>query len=155
MKITAWRITQSAYADEAFTGLGAWLEGARWNHKGVYMVYTAASVSLAALEMVVHLPKEALLYHHYVRLPVTFDSKQVMRLAPSQLPADWHHNPPPESTQQIGSGWAKERKSLVLKVPSSVIPEEHSYLINPLHPDAKRLRIGTAEPFKFDQRIKR
>lgn len=155
MKITAWRITQSAYADNAFTGLGAWLEGARWNHKGIYMVYTAESISLAALELVVHLPEEALLYHHYVHIPVTFDSKQVMTLEPSKLPSDWHHNPPPESTQKIGSGWAKKRKHLVLKVPSSVIPEEHNYLINPLHSEAKGLRIGKAEPFKFDLRIKR
>lgn len=155
MKITAWRITQSAYADDAFTGLGAWLEGARWNEKGVYMVYTAESISLAALEMVVHLPEEALLYNCYVRIPVTFDSKQVMTLKTSQLPADWHCNPPPESTQKIGSSWAEERKSLVLKVPSSVIPDESNYLINPLHSDAKSLKIGKAEQFKFDNRIKR
>lgn len=79
MKIAAWRITQSAYADDAFSGLGAWLEGARWNHEGIYMVYAAESISLAALEMVVHLPEEALLYHHYVCIPVTFDSTPALK----------------------------------------------------------------------------
>jgi RES domain-containing protein len=155
MKITAWRITQAAYADDAFTGLGAWLEGARWNDKGVYMVYAAESISLAALEMVVHLPKEALLYNLYVRIPVVFESKQVMTLKPSKLPSDWNLSPPPESTQKIGSEWAKAKKSLVLKVPSSVIPDEHNYLINPLHPAATSLKTGKAEKFNFDTRIKR
>lgn len=155
MKITAWRITQAGHADDAFTGLGAWLEGARWNHKGIYMVYAAESISLAALEMVVHLPEEALLYNLYVRIPIVFESKQMMTLKPSQLPPDWNFSPPPESTQKIGSDWAKAQKSLVLKVPSSVIPDEHNYLINPLHPAVTSLKIGKAENFNFDIRLKR
>jgi RES domain-containing protein len=155
MTITAWRITQATHADDAFSGIGAWLEGARWNHKGVYMVYTAESISLAALEMIVNLPEEALLYKLYVRIPVQFDAKHVTPLKPSQLPSDWNYSPPPESTQTIGSNWAKTGKSLVLKVPSSVIPDEHNYLINPLHPAAADLKIGKAEKFHFDSRIKR
>ncbi|MCP3874868.1 MAG: RES family NAD+ phosphorylase [Desulfobacteraceae bacterium] len=155
MKITAWRITQTVHADDAFSGLGAWLEGARWNDKGVYMVYTAETISLAALEMIVHLPEDALLYNVYVRIPVVFDSKQVIALKPSELPSDWKLSPPPESTQKIGSDWAKAKKSLALKVPSSVIPDEFNYLINPLHPDATTLKIGKAETFYFDTRIKR
>ena len=153
MKITTWRITQAAYADQAFKGLGAWREGARWNHQGFYMVYAAESVSLAVLEMVVHLPEEALLNSLYVCIPVVFDSKHVKSLKPSQLPTDWNLSPPPESTQKIGSNWVKAKQSLVLKVPSSVIPIEHNYLINPQHVDAKHLKIGKTERFDFDTRI--
>jgi RES domain-containing protein len=155
MKITAWRITQSDYADDAFNGLGARLEGARWNYRGIDMVYAAESISLAALEIVVHLPEEVLLNNLYVCIPVEFDSKHMITLKPSQLPSGWNIIPPPESTQKIGSDWAKTKQSLVLKVPSSVIPAEHNYLINPQHPEAKRLKIGKAETFDFDTRIKR
>ncbi len=153
--ITAWRITQAVHTGSAFTGVGAWLEGGRWNRKGVHMIYTAGSLALAALEIVVHLPETAILYSHYVRIPVQFDSGQVTELALTSLPEDWNGHPPSESTQEIGTSWAIEKKSLVLKVPSSVIPEEYNFLINPLHPDASRLKIGNAEPFKFDFRIKR
>lgn len=98
MTLTAWRITQTTHADDAFSGIGAWLEGARWNHKGVNMVYTAESISLTALEMIVNLPEEALLYKLYVRIPVQFDAQHVMPLKPSQLPFDWNLSPPPEAT---------------------------------------------------------
>ncbi len=155
MIITAWRITQAVHAANAFSGMGAWLEGGRWNRKGVHMVYTAGSIALAALEMAVHLPEEALLFKHYVFIPVQFDSGQVIELAVQDLPENWNDNPPPESTQQLGSSWMIEKRSLVLRVPSSVIPEEPNFLINPLHPGAAELKPGKAEPFKFDPRIKR
>jgi len=118
------------------------------------MVYTAQSLSLAALEMVVHLPEDALLYKSYIRIPVQFDPAQVIDLALSTLPEDWNSNPLPESTLRIGSAWIYEKSSLVLKVPSSTIPTEHNYLINPLHPEAAELNIGTPAPFRFDSRIK-
>jgi RES domain-containing protein len=154
MIITARRITQKSHADGAFTGLGAWLEAGRWNQKGVHMVYTAQSLSLAALETVVHLPADALLYNLYVYIPVEFDSKLVFGLPSSSLAADWKNHPPPDSTREIGTSWVKEQKSPVLKVPSSVIPEEYNYLINPLHSDFARLKIGKAISFLLDPRIK-
>jgi RES domain-containing protein len=153
--IKAWRITQAIHAATAFTGIGAWLEGGRWNHKGIHMVYTAGSLALAALEIVVHLPEDALLYKRYVRIPMQFDSSQVIELAISDLPKNWNDHPPSESTQQISSSWTAEKKSLVLKVPSSIIPEEYNYLINPLHPDASEMKTGESESFKFDPRLKR
>jgi RES domain-containing protein len=155
MIITAWRITQAIHVDSAFNGIGAWLEGGRWNRPGVHMVYTAQFLSLAVLEMMVHLPEDALLYSRYVRIPVQFESSQVIEVPLSSLPEDWNSNPPPESTQKIGTAWAMGKKSLVLKVPSSVISEEYNYLINPLGPGADRLQFGEVEPFKFDPRIKR
>jgi RES domain-containing protein len=153
MKITAWRITQSIYSDNAFSGIGAWLEGARWNPKGIHMVYTAESISLAAFEMLVHLPHDALLYNLYVRIPVEFDTKQVVVLPKKKLPPNWNQNPPSQTTQLIGLKWVNSQESLVLKVPSSIIPEEFNYLINPLHPNFKDIKIGRSEDFHFDRRI--
>jgi len=155
MMTTSWRIARILQADSAFNGIGAWLEGGRWNRKGVHMVYTADSLSLAALEIIVHLPEDTLLYTRYVRIPVRFDSSQVSELTLSSLPADWNCSPPSESTREIGTRWAINMQSLVLKVPSAVIAEEHNYLINPMHPNATQLKIGTAKPFIFDSRIKR
>jgi len=52
----AWRIVQTHVADRAFTGEGARRYGGRWNSKGYAAVYTSGSISLAILEVLVHIP---------------------------------------------------------------------------------------------------
>lgn len=153
MSITAWRIVQKRWAQSAFSGYGARLEGGRWNRAGIPMVYTAESLSLASLEIIVHLPEASLLYTTYVRIPVTFSPDQMTVLSKDTLPADWDSIPESESTQKIGTEWASENRSLLLKVPSSVVPEEHNFLINPSHPEAAHLSIGAPAPFRFDPRL--
>ena len=51
--LTVWRLVTARFADRAFSGEGARLYGGRWNRKGVPLVYTAGSQSLAMLEMLV------------------------------------------------------------------------------------------------------
>ena len=52
----AWRIVQAHVADRAFTGEGARRYGGRWNSKGFAVIYTSSSISLAILEVLVHIP---------------------------------------------------------------------------------------------------
>jgi RES domain-containing protein len=154
MKITAWRIVKARLRNRAFDGQGAQIAGGRWNKIGIPMIYTADSLALAALEIIVHLSAPDLLKIRYVRIPVQFDSRLVTTLNFADLPNDWDSFPPPESTQQIGTEWALKKKSLILKVPSAVIREEFNYLINPAHPDFNLLSIGKAAVFAFDPRVK-
>ncbi|MEJ2283193.1 MAG: RES domain-containing protein [Desulfobacterales bacterium] len=154
MKITAWRIIKAQHAGRAFEGEGARLVGGRWNKIGTPVIYTADSLALAALEILVHLPKVELLKSKYQRIPVQFDSRLVKSLNPIDLPADWDILPPPESTRIIGTEWALKKQSVLFKVPSTIIREEFNYLINPLHPDIKKLSIGNPQKFVFDPRIK-
>lgn len=49
----AWRIVKTRHAADAFTGEGAFLFGGRWNSAGGRVVYASATLSLAALEMLV------------------------------------------------------------------------------------------------------
>ena len=153
MKITAWRIVKAKHKNSAFDGEGALTAGGRWNRIGIPMIYTADSLALAALETIVHLPKQALLKKIFFRVPVSFDTGFVIPLNITDLPEDWDSFPPPQSTQNIGSQWALKKKSVVLKVPSTVIKEEFNYLINPAHPDFQELSIGTSAKFAFDIRI--
>ena len=154
MKITTWRIIKARYADRAFEGEGARLAGGRWNKIGIPMIYTADSLALAALEILVHLPQPEFLRLNFQRIPVKFDIRLVKSLNLIDLPADWDILPPPESTQTIGTEWAVKKESVLLKVPSTIIREEFNYLINPLHRDFKKLSIGSAQKFIFDPRIK-
>jgi RES domain-containing protein len=38
-------------------------------------------------------------------------------------------------------------------VPSVIVPTEFNYVLNPVHPDFARIRIGTPLPFPFDARL--
>ena len=57
MMIHAWRITKARHAATAFTGGGAKAYGGRWNSPGTAVVYTAGSISLAILEMLVNMQR--------------------------------------------------------------------------------------------------
>jgi RES domain-containing protein len=139
--------------DSAFDGEGARIAGGRWNKIGIPMIYAADSLALAVLEITVHLSQEDLLFKKYDRISVEFDSFLVTFLDPAELPDDWDGLPPSESTQNIGTQWALSQKSVILKVPSTVLREEFNYLINPLHPKFEKILIGNPQPIDFDPRI--
>jgi RES domain-containing protein len=146
----AWRIVKAKHAGTAFSGEGAAHTGGRWNSRGVRVVYTSSTRSLAALENLVHLNPPILF--HYVAFRVRFDSALLEKLAHS-LPDDWREQPPPPSTRALGDRWASEARSAVLEVPSVIIPGEVNYLLNPAHPQFRKIIIGKAEPFAFDPRL--
>ncbi len=152
MTLHAWRIVKAIYAADAFSGEGARRTGGRWNSSGKGLVYTAGNVSLATLEMLVHLDSSSSL-PAYVLIKVEFDEACVEHLDPKSLPPEWRSYPFPESTQVIGDKWIEEARSLVLEVPSAVEPRERVFLINPAHPDFKALTIHPPEPIVFDERL--
>jgi RES domain-containing protein len=134
----AWRIIKSRLAADAFSGEGARLYGGRWNSPGIAMVYTAGSVSLATLELLVHLDNTSVLPSFSI-CPVDFDDSLVELLDPATLPPDWNQSPPPTSLRTIGDDWISRGSSVALRVPSAVIENENNYLINPAHTDFKKL----------------
>jgi RES domain-containing protein len=71
----------------------------------------------------------------------------------SQLPSDWQADPPPRALPRLGSEWARSLGSLVLIVPSALVPQEFNYLINPRHPAAARLSLHPPRAFPFDPRF--
>ena len=153
MKLTAWRVIKENHRRTAFKGDGARIYGGRWNPVGTSVVYTAESLSLATLEIVVHLEREELFYTRFLKIPVTFDSSKMTALSRNTLPKDWNRLPPSESTQKIGYKWISRSKFAVLKVPSTIIMEEYNYLINPNHADFAGMKIGKSQRFKFDPRL--
>ena len=147
----AWRIVKEKYVASAFSGEGASRVGGRWNSPGVWVVYASSTMALAALETLVHLNPP--LFFNYVAIPIQFDDELVEYSPISAMPADWREEPASPSTKRIGDTWAKQRRSSVLALPSAIIPCEVNYLLNPAHPDFKRVNIGKSEPFTFDRRL--
>lgn len=147
----AWRILQENHAAAAFSGDGAAKYGGRWNSKGVAVVYTSGSMSLAALEILVHL--NPILYLKYLAFRVEFDNSLVEKATVGNLPPDWKAEPPAPCSQAIGDQWAREGRTAILEIPSILIPCEPNYLLNPAHPDFGKILIGKPEPFAFDPRL--
>jgi len=149
--LTVWRLITARFAKSAFSGEGARLYGGRWNRKGVPLVYTAASQSLAMLEMLV---QDEPLRARYVMIEARIPKGTTLdRIKLEELPADWRDIAAREKLQAIGTRWAKKRSAAVLAVPSAVIPAETNYLLNPLHPDFRRIKIGKPRKFETDLRL--
>ena len=150
--INAWRIVSANHKDKAYTGDGARIYGGRWNSKGVAVVYTAGSLALASIEMIVNLPAPKLL-QKYVRISAQISSDLVSDLPEADLPEDWNSRPISPSTRAIGDSWVKKQSSAVLRVPSIVVPDEYNYLLNPIHPDFAEIEVGKPIIYYFDPRL--
>ncbi len=137
----------------AFSGTGAKQNPGRWNSADIPMVYTAESLSLAMLEMLVHLD-EGMLRLSYVFFEVEASTDLILKLPLKDLPANWKIYPAPTSTKVTGDKWASEMSSLILEVPSTLSPVERTFLINPEHPDFTKLTINGPFPLSFDPRLK-
>jgi RES domain-containing protein len=145
-----YRICKSDFKDD-ISGSGAKLFGSRWNSKGIPMLYTAEHISLAALEMLIHI--------QLTEVPVTFhvlsifipENASVAELKLSKLKSSWKKD---ESYSAfIGDEFIRLKETLCLKVPSVVVQEEYNYLINPLHADFKKVHVTDTRQFEFDNRL--
>ncbi|MBI4579680.1 MAG: RES domain-containing protein [Planctomycetes bacterium] len=152
MKLSAWRIVKAKRAASGFTGEGARRAGGRWNSPGIPIVYTASTASLAMLEMLVHIESQDLL-NRYVLFEVSFDEALVETVKVKELPRTWRKSPTPAAIRQVGDEWAGEQRSVVLRVPSVVVPTEWNYLLNPAHPEFAKIAIGPRKAVKFDPRL--
>ena len=152
--IRIWRIVKSRFAATAFDGEGARLHAGRWNSEGIPLVYAAATISLAALELLVNADIQDM-PAGYVVIPVEIpESVHIETLELSTLSKNWRdHVPLPAKLQKIGDEWVGSRRTAALSVPSVVVPAERNYLLNPAHPDFRKLRIGKPEGFEFDERL--
>lgn len=154
-----WRIASDAPAYEAhdLSGKGAELSGGRWNRKGSPVVYTASSLSLAALETAVHLAAGDLPLNRFVvRIEIPDDvwSARAIKDAAS-LPVGWTARPEGKVSLDVGDAWLAGMTSALLVVPSVVVSEESNVLINPRHPDATKISAIKVRAWYFDERLKR
>lgn len=147
-----YRIAKCPYIKD-ISGTGAHIYGGRWNSKGMAMLYTAGNRSLAALEALVHIPQKNMTAGFCLLVLNMPDDINVKTIKQSGLPVGWKSIPIQPALQEIGNKWLEEGRTAILRVPSVIIPEEYNYLINPLHPDAKRIKVQKVNAFVFDERI--
>jgi RES domain-containing protein len=143
-----WRLTLHPSID----GEGGRLYSARWSTKGQPIVYLAESPPGALIEILVHLEiKEATIPPTYALLRVSVpDDLTIVDLAVPDSEA-WTDDE--DLTRSLGDVWLKAKGSALARVPSSILPDTFNYLLNPLHPDARRITIANARRAALDLRL--
>lgn len=145
-----YRLTKCIYAND-LSGSGARLYGGRWNSEGRAMVYLASSRSLAVLEALVHLPPVDVPDEYCM---VTIEAPEdFVAINEKLLPKNWQDHQDLDILKQFGNDFLFVRKHLLLKVPSAIVSEEYNYLLNPAHLDAQKIKLKSATPFTFDNRL--
>lgn len=143
------------------SGIGADLNGARWNNKGHRVVYASGHLTLAMLEILVHI-EETSDFHarpylfHEIHIP----THHIQELPPNQLPPGWNALPDGPASRAIGDEWTTAQNSLALAVPSVLVPtplhydpNHMNYLINPNHPAFPDITTSEEHPLRFDPRL--
>lgn len=152
--MVVYRIDRIKRKNDLLSGLGAEKVGGRWNKIGTRAVYTSQNVSLAYLEIVMHLdisedlPDDRVLVH--IEIP-----ENIEIIEEKKMPRDWNSFPYNNKTQQVFTKFCKEHKGAVLKVPSAIVTSEYNYIINPLHSDASKIKVVKTERFSLDNRLKK
>lgn len=147
--MTLWRISRH----RELSGAGGMRAPGRWHQRGLPIVYLAETPAGALLEACVHtsandVPPNYTLLAVDVAAGIFPGSLDVRA-----LPGDWADHL--ELTRELGSEWLRSMRSALLRVPSALAPATWNVLLNPLHPDARQVRIEAAFDYPFDPRLKR
>jgi RES domain-containing protein len=146
-----YRISLCKYIDD-LTGTGAEITGGRWNSKGIRVLYTAGSASLAMLEIVAHI-NNTVVEAVYCMIVLEVPNDSLIEYKSTELSENWDNFPAEDETRIIGDKFVKERKALLLKVPSVIVPEEHNYLVKPAHEKFPDVKVISKRNISFDKRL--
>jgi RES domain-containing protein len=148
--ITLYRFTAEKYKFD-LSGEGSRLFGGRWNNKGNAVAYTSTTISLSLLELLIHSVSYEEIVTKYLMIIEISAQIEIPEIKTSKLKADWISDI--GNTRWIGDEFLKAGSSLLLKVPSAIIPDEKNILINPNHKDFNKIKIKTSNKFEFDGRL--
>ncbi len=143
------RLTTGKYAND-ISGTGAKIYGGRWNPVGVAGLYTSQYISLAILEILVRATKTTS-PASYTLTSLEIPDKGIYQIQLKKLKNNWKSDL--RYTQEIGEDFLHENQSLCLQAPSAIVPQENNFLLNPLHPDFKKVKVIAAELLELDKRL--
>lgn len=143
------RITLAIYSDKLYAPGFA----GRWNLEGEEVIYASSSRSLACLENMVH--RKGLGDNSKYSTMVIYapDTSSVTQVNISDLPADWNQGSDFGDCQSVGSEWFNKNQTLLLRVPSAVVPDEHNFVIHTRHSEFLEVSLIRVLPFSFDKRL--
>ena len=127
----------------------------RWNVNGQFLIYAGSSRSLSTLELIVHQNSVSPAFKYKVMVISIADEENLFtHLLQANLPKEWRSMAAYPTLQQSGSEWYQNNRSLVLKVPSAVIPKEYNFIINTKHPEfIDKVSLVRTEDYFWDDRL--
>jgi RES domain-containing protein len=151
--IQLYRVLRKAYARAPFDGEGAYRFGGRWSSAGTRLSYASEHQSLAMLEYFVHLDVDDPPADLVLAVAEVPDDVSRERIEPGDLPAHWRESAAPPELARMGDEFARHGKHCLLLVPSALVPRENNCLINPSHPDYRKIVEHDLEPLDYDARM--
>ena len=147
-----YRIVRSKYSDD-LSGFGAEKYGGRWNSPGRPLLYTSVTASLALLECLAWTPLNKLMSGNFVLLEIELINPSKESISSTSLSYEWNlvNNYP--HTRSLGDSWLIRKSSLILQVPSAILPIENNILINPELADSQRIIINETFDLALDSRV--
>jgi RES domain-containing protein len=153
-ELRVWRICSPKEARCGLAEMDAVEDGGRWNPPGVRMLYASTSRALALLEVMANAGPRLPRVHAVVEIRIPRGVRRAVA-KPDVLPGGWCSPRAPRACREFGRAWTDAGRTAVLLVPSVLVPREHNVLVNPEHPDARRIRIVRVERIRLDVRLSR
>lgn len=149
-----YRLGRAEFRTSLWSGEGGLHVDGRWHTAGRRVVYAAQSLSLAQLEVLVHISDRrqipSLVYGE-AEIP---DGLAIEVVDIRTLPEDWRRFAPYKAeTQRIGTAWLERQSSAALQVPSAISVAEWNLLLNPAHEDFSKIKLATPKAFTMDPRL--
>jgi RES domain-containing protein len=142
-----WRISNH----DSLDGRGGLLASARWHSQGRPIVYLAASPAGALVEVLVNLELDPVPATYTLLKLEAPDDIATARIDAGSLPENWRQDLVWSRSQ--GDEWLAAGQQALLEVPSAILPDTYNLLLNPLHPDVRRMRILSHEAHAYDRRL--
>lgn len=146
-----WRISDFANLN----GDGGRVAAARWNSAGRPLVYLSEHPALALLESLVHIeadPDDLPDTYQLLEVDIPDTTASEERTVRSlEREGEWRTDF--AITRRIGDAWLAAGASALLRVPSVILPKSTNVLLNPMHADAKAVRIVEATQPAYDRRL--
>ena len=144
-----YRIVHKTYSKELFA---SGIQG-RWNSAGKKVIYCAESIALAFLENMVRRQGVGFNRDFKIMIIDVPDNIEMTPITSAQLKQNWRDIKDYSICQPVGDKWYNDGKTLILKVPSAILPESYNYIINTMHINYKKVRLISTTDLLPDKRI--
>ena len=126
----------------------------RWNSKGKLVLYASENIATSLLENIIY--RTGTGFNNDYKIMVIYHTEEhIEQIITSNLPKDWRSMESYDQLQKIGDSWYDEQRSLCLKVPSSILPDNYNIIFNTTHPEFKNVKLIDVLDYEPDERLEK
>ena len=126
----------------------------RWNSKGKLVLYASENIATSLLENIIYRTGTGF-NNDYKIMVIYHPEEHIEQIITSNLPKDWRSMESYDQLQKIGNSWYDEQRSLCLKVPSSILPDNYNVIFNTTHPEFKNVKLIDVLDYEPDERLEK